>query len=285
MNRNVEALRVQIAQLRSELEAVQSLTEQLDVRAGRGRPYGNLLLGVCAAVAVLSLVASAPAGKPAPLTVMAPFRVVDDANKTIFHVQDDGSQLHSNSTWVPWDKDGTLKKAEDGTDIRVAPVFSGRGAYVLDSSGSVQAMMTAAPFGGGLVRAMEKNDSGTSVSIGAVPGEPQLVIRHNNRKLVQLGKAKSGENFVGIFNNAEKNVAALTSIQATGAVAVFNAAGKSIAFLQESEAFPGGGAFAVADPSGTVVFYANASAEGGNACVMRKLKKFCIGPSMSKAAN
>jgi len=262
MKSNVEELRLQIAQLNSELHEVRSIAEELEIDGETRRPYGTLLLGVCAAVAVLAFVAATPPSVSGPLTVLAPFRVVDSKGKIIFHVQEQGSQLSS----------GTA-------------VFNTRGAYVLDSSQSVVVAMIDSPLGGGLVKAMKKNDVYTRVGLGAMSEVLGVTVSENDKGLVFLGKGENGENVVYVKNSDGKVVAGLATPNDSGTVAVWNAENIPIAVLQESAAFPGGGAIAAMDPQGNSVFRARANAEGGEVCIEKKGLEFCLGPHTSVAGH
>ena len=62
-------------------------------------------------------------------------------------------------------------------------------------------------------------------------------------------------------------------------------AGKAISLLGESEAFPGSGSLAVFDAAGMVGFYARGLQTGGQACIQKDAKEFCIGPQVSASAH
>lgn len=263
--KTIEQLELGVKQLNDELEAVHRIAQELERRPPKVSPFTLLVTTTAAAVALVLLV-GATSKKPAPLTVMAPFRVVDSANKTIFHVQEEGSQL-----FIP------IEQRHEKDEAKVLPSFNTRGAFLLDSSQNIVAYMTVGP-GGGMVKVSNKQNLETAVAMAAFDDAVGVKIKEKDKALVWMGRSAGGSS-VAVYNSEEKPVAGLATDRGRGSAAVYNAKGHGVAYLTEGDG--GAGVLEVLDAAGLVAFYAHGSKTGGAACINRNAREFCIGPDVS----
>ena len=116
------------------------------------------------------------------------------------------------------------------------------GAFVYNSAGRVVSLLSAGP-GGGVVRAMSDGDENTSVGMGAIGGNPLLVVREGNKARVELGKAPSGRFSLRVNAVNEVAIAAIGEARTgAGLVAINDGAGKPRAvmrFLDDGRAMIG----------------------------------------------
>jgi len=185
---------------------------------------------------------------PAGNRFVAPFEVVDGAGQTILYV------------------------TEGGGDGRT------RGAYIYTSSEQPVVAITTPGNSGGLVRVSQAESIDTRVSIGALGGSLGLLVSREDQTQAYVGRNEYG-GVVQVFSSGDKpRTALLTEPDGRGSVVVFSGSGTPIASIAESDKVTGTGRLTAADPSGNGVFSAGWTPDtGGNACVIRKGRLWCVG--------
>ncbi|MDE1923944.1 MAG: hypothetical protein KGL92_11400 [Gammaproteobacteria bacterium] len=154
------------------------------------------------------------------------------------------------------------------------------GATVKLSNQRQAGVSIAAASGGGSIKLARFGSPNSYVTAAANNDGLGLKVRSDGHSLAWIGAGvDSADGQVLIFGHDHAVAGLQTYSGGKGQMTVWNAAGQPVAFLAESDKNSGGNV-TVANGSGTGVFSAGATADGGDACADHKGHLHCLGVSI-----